>query len=82
VVWIPLREGLGDTLRARAGIEELREAGATPEEIREYIAEQLEEWGVELPEMPQNACRFQRRGRFMNGPPNGMWKRRFNEETG
>ena len=66
----------------RAGIEELREAGATPEEIREYIAEQLEEWGVELPEMPENACRFQRRGRFMNGPTKGRWKRRFNEDTG
>jgi hypothetical protein len=65
-----------------AGIEDLREADATPEEIREYIAGQLEEWGVELPEMPGNACRFKRRGRFMNGPSQGIWKRRYNEDMG
>lgn len=66
----------------QAGIEELKEAGATQEEIREYIAEQLEKWGVELPEMPEYACRFHRRGRFMNRPLNGMWKRRFDDDTG
>ena len=65
-----------------AGIEELKEAGVTPEEIRVYVAEQLEEWGVKLPEMPEDACRFHRRGRFKNGPPDGMWKRRFNGDTG
>ena len=66
----------------RAGIEELREGGATSEEIRDYVAEKLEEWGVELPEMPYYAWRFMRRGRFMNGPSRGIWKRRQNEDAG
>jgi hypothetical protein len=56
----------------QAGIEQLREDGATPEEIKEYVAGKLEEWGVELPEMPEDACRFQHKGHFMNGPSRGM----------
>jgi hypothetical protein len=65
----------------QAGIEQLREEGATREEIREYIAEKLEEWGVEPPELPDDYGRYRCRGRFMNGPPNGVWKRRFNDDT-
>jgi hypothetical protein len=65
-----------------AGIEQLREDGATREEIREYIAEKLEEWGVEPPELPDDYGRCKRRGHFMNRPPNGVWKRRFNDDTG
>jgi len=75
---------LSDEQRSKlqAGIEQLKEDGATREEIREYIAEKLGEWGVELPEPPDDYGRCQRRGRFMNGPPTGMWKRRFNDDTG
>lgn len=48
----------------KAGIEQLREEGATPEEIREYIDEKLEEYGVELPEY-SHMDGFMRRGGFM-----------------
>ena len=40
-----------------------------------------EEWGVELPEIPEGSCGFQRRGGFMRGRSGGMWKRRFSEDT-
>jgi hypothetical protein len=63
------------------GIEQLREDGATPEEIREYIDGKLKEYGVELPRRPEGHCRFQRRGRFMNGLPGGICKRQFFDVT-
>ena len=65
----------------QAGIEQLREDDATREEVREFIAGKLEEWGVELPELHDDAHRFQGRGRFMNGPSGCTWRRRFNDET-
>ena len=34
-------------------VEELREAGASREEIREAVKKKLEEWNIELPEKPQ-----------------------------
>jgi len=33
-------------------IESLRASGATPEEIRDAVNAKLQEWGIELPEMP------------------------------
>ena len=65
----------------QAGIEQLKEDGATPEEIGEYIAEKLKEYGVELPERLQGYCRFQGRGHFMNGHPRCFRRRSFFEET-
>lgn len=65
----------------QSGIEQLKENGATQEEVREYIVGKLEEYGVELPERPEGSCRFQRRGRFMNGLPGGIRKRQFFDET-
>jgi len=34
-------------------IDEMRENGANREEIREAIVQQLEEWGIEIPECPR-----------------------------
>jgi hypothetical protein len=51
----------------RSGIDDLREAGATPEEIREYVAGKLEEWGVDLPEPPMYSGRFQGDGPAFRG---------------
>ncbi|MCW4033106.1 MAG: hypothetical protein NWF08_06905 [Candidatus Bathyarchaeota archaeon] len=33
-------------------VEEMRDSGATKEEIMEAIGLKLEEWGIELPEKP------------------------------
>jgi len=41
----------------KAGIQELRDSGATVEEIREFFTETLIGWGVELPEMPERPYR-------------------------
>ena len=46
-VWANLTQDQSDELVAN--IEALRDADATPEEIREYIAGKLDEWGLEAP---------------------------------
>ena len=46
-VWANLTPDQSDELVAK--IEALRDADATQEEIREYIAGKLEEWGLEAP---------------------------------
>jgi DNA-binding transcriptional MerR regulator len=65
----------------RDGIEELREAGATPEETKEFVNGKLEDWGVELPEPPENPGMFQRGGRFGLEKPVGPMIRGNNDDT-
>ncbi|MGD9401867.1 MAG: hypothetical protein PVF95_06335 [bacterium] len=50
-------------------VEEMREAGADREEIREAVNAMLESWGIEVPERPSREGREGRRGEHMHHPP-------------
>jgi len=47
----------------RSLVEEMREVGDPPEEIRAAVREKLDAWGIEMPERPERSKRSPRQGR-------------------
>jgi len=66
-VWADLTQDQSDELVAN--IEALRDADATHEEIREYIAGKLDEWGLEAPMW--SGPHYGENGQGFNGHMNG-----------